>query len=221
MRSAALSLALLAAGCATAPADRPDADPAAVAADLVSDPDDAATLARLPAGLVTREGPMLTVKARHRTHRLKDAGACEGFGTCTRYRVDRLFGADVLGLRFMHGESPLSYLLLRLSDGRRMLDVETRPVEAPGGGVAVVANQWDIGDSELNGVAIVDLERLLVLHHDRSLTGGTRIEGWEGSNCVRLARGRDGEPRQLIWLWRDVAKWQTSAARPGPCGGGR
>lgn len=221
MRSAAASLALLLGACATGPADLPVPDPAAVAADLATDPDDAATLARLPAGAVRREGATLIVNARRRTHRLEDMGACEGFGTCSRYRVDRLFGTDVLGIFFGHGESPHSYFLLRLSDGRRMLDVETRPVEAPGGGLAVVANDWEISDTELNGVAIVDLARLQVLHHDGSLTGGTRIEGWEGSSCVRLARGRDGEPRQPLWLWRDGAEWQTSAARPGACGGGR
>ncbi len=217
VRSAAVSLALLLAACATRPADLPAPDPAAVAADLTTDPDDAATMARLPAGVVRREGAMLTVTARRRTHRLEDTGACEGFGTCTRYRVDRLFGADVLGIRFIHGESPHAYFLLRLSDGRRMLDVETRPVEAPDGGLAVVANDWEISDSELNGVAVIDLEALRVVHHERALVGGTVIERWEGRSCVRLTKGRDGEARQPLWLWTDGREWQTAADRPPAC----
>jgi hypothetical protein len=218
VRSAALSLALLAAGCATAPADRPIADPAAVAADLATDPDDAATLAQVPSGVVTREGPVLTVKARHRTHRLEDAGACEGFGTCARFRADRILGADVLGIRFTHGESPLSYLLLRLSDGRRMLDVETRPVVGPGGRLAVVANQWDIGESELTGVAVIDLVQLQVVHHDRTLIDGVTIDGWDGPACVRMTTGRDAASRRPLWLWTDGGAWQTAPARPAGCG---
>lgn len=217
VRNAAVSLSLLLGACATVPAERPIADPLAVAADLASDPDDAATLARLPAGSVRREGAMLTVTARRQTHRLEDMGACEGFGTCTRYRVDWLFGADVLGIRFVHGESPNSYFLLHLSDGRRMLDVETRPVEAPGGGLAVAANDWEISDSALNGVAVINLDRLRVLHHDRSLTGGVRIGGWEGRSCVRLSKGRDGEASQPLWLWTDGREWQTAADRPPAC----
>jgi hypothetical protein len=217
VRSAAASLALLLAACSTRPADLPVPDPAAVAADLTTDPDDAATMTRLPAGTVRRDGAVLTVTARRRIHRLEDMGACEGFATCTRFRVDRLFGADVLGIRFVHGESPHSYFLLRLSDGRRMLDVESRPVEAPGGGLAVVANDWEISDSELNGVAVIDLERLRVLHHDRSLTGGVRIEGWEGRSCVRLSKGPDGEARQPLWLWTDGREWQTAADRHPAC----
>jgi hypothetical protein len=193
------------------------ADPVAVAADLSADPDDAATLARLPPGFVQRDGATLIVQARRRAHRLEDRGACEGFDTCTRYRADRLFGADVLGIRFTHGESPLSYLLLRLSDGRRMLDVETRPVAAPGGGLAVVANDWEISDSDLNGVAVIDLEALRVLHHDRSLTGGVAIEGWEGPACVRLSRGRDQAARQALWLWSDAGTWALASRRPTAC----
>lgn len=221
MRSAAASLALLLGACATRPADLPVPDPAAVAADLTTDPDDAATMARLPAGTVRRDGAVLTVRARRRTHRLEDMGACEGFGTCARYRVDRLFGADVLGIRFVHGESPHSYYLLRLSDGRRMLDVETRPVEAPGGGLAVVANDWEISDSELNGVAVIDLQALRILHHDRTLVGGTTIKGWDGPACVRIAQGRDGEARQLVWLWSSAGRWQRAAERPAACVPGR
>lgn len=217
MRSVAASLALLLGACATRPADLPVPDPDAVSADLVTDPDDAATMARLPAGAVRREGATLIVETRRRTHRLEDIGACEGFGTCTRYRVDRLFGTDVLGIRFVHGESPHSYYLLRLSDGRRMLDVETRPVEAPGGWLAVVANDWEISDSELNGVAVIDLKPLRIVHHDRTLVGGTAIEGWEGPACARLARGRDGKMRQRVWLWSSAGRWQRAAERPAAC----
>lgn len=217
MRSAAANLALLVGACATVPDEQPIADTAAVAADLASDPDHAATLARLPAGRVWRDGAILTVQARRRTHRLEDRGACEGFSTCTRYRVDRLFGTDVLGIRFSHGESPLSYFLLRLSDGRRILDVETRPVEAPGGRLAVVANDWEISDSDLNGVAVIDLQAPRVVHHDRTLVGGTAIEGWEGAACVRFSKGLDGEAREQVWLWSNAGRWQTAAERPAAC----
>jgi hypothetical protein len=210
-------LALLAAGCATAPAERPIADPAAVAADLETDPDDAATMARVPTGLVRREGATLIVKAGKRTHRLEDMGACEGYDTCTRYRADRLLGADVLGIRFTHGESPLSYFLLRLSDGRRMLDVESRPIEGPGGWLAVVANAWEISDSDLNGVAVIDLAQLTIVHHDPALIGDVTIEGWEGPGCVRMTKGRHDAEREPVWLWSDGGKWQSAAARPAAC----
>jgi hypothetical protein len=172
----------------------------------------------MPAGKVLREGAILTIKAGRRTHRLEDMGGCEGFGTCTRYRLDQLLGADVLGIRFTHGESPLSYLLLRLSDGRRMLDVETRPVAAPGGKLAVVANQWDIGESELTGVAVIDLAQLRVVHHDRTLVDSVTIEGWEGPGCVRMTAGRDEASRRPLWLWVDGGRWQTASARPAGCG---
>ena len=79
----------------------------------------------------------------------------------------------------------------------------------------------EISDSELNGVALIDLKALRIVHHDRTLVGGTAIEGWDGPACVRIARGRDGEVRQRVWLWSGAGRWQRAAERPAACVPGR
>jgi hypothetical protein len=219
------SLALLLAACATAP--NPFRDAAAIEEQIATafrkDPDDAETMARLAPRQLSREGRTLVVRAGARTYRFTDEGYCEGFGTCERYRADRLMHGRYLGVRLFHGEYPDSYFIIDLARGSRLFDTGERPVPAPVAPLAAVADGGEINEPIIGGLAVVDLARRRVLWHEPGWYLEAAIEGWDGPRCVR-ARYRpghrgEGHPLRTIWIAQTGGRWAAHETRPASCNG--
>jgi len=213
VRSAALSLLLLLAGCATT--QHLDRDAAAIdeqiAINFREQPDDPETLAQLAPGKVVREGRILTIRTGARTFRFVDQGYCEGFASCERSRVDRLFHGRFLGISQFTGEYPDSYFIINLERGGRLFDTGERPVPAPVAPLAAVADAGEANTPVLGGLAVVDLQARRVLLHRPEHYIDARIERWEGDRCVRASYRPDSgsEARRTIWMAEFEGTWRV------------
>lgn len=211
MRSAGLSLLLLIGACAAPPHPYRDAGAidAQIAVNVREWPDDAETLAQLPPGKVVRDGRVLTVRTGARTFRFVDQGYCEGFASCERSRVDRLFHGRFLGISQFTGEYPDSYFIIDLEQGRRLFDTGERPVPAPSAPLAAVADSGEANQPVLGGLAVVDLKAGRVLLHRPEHYLDAQIDGWEGDRCVRASYRPDGDSqsRRAIWMTEFEGRW--------------
>lgn len=221
MRSAALSLAMLLAACATMPEDYPTAAEidAQITAELERQPDDPATLDLLAPGNLAREGRTLVVRTAGRTFRFSDRGWCAGYGSCARFRVDRLFFARYLGIRMVHGEYPDSYLVIDLARGTRPFDTGVQPVPAPVPPLAALADDGEMNQPVIGGLAVVDLGARRVLWHEPEWYDQSSIEAWEGARCVR-ARYRPQQETgpgatRTVWIAEQGGRWNAHD-RPVP-----
>jgi len=211
VRSAGLSLLLLLGACSTP--QHPFRELAAIEEQIAinsrEQPDDAHTMAQLRPGQVVREGRTLTIRTGARTFRFVDQGYCEGFASCERSRVDRLFHGRFLGISQFTGEYPDSYFIIDLARGRRLFDTGERPVPAPSGPLAAVADSGEANQPVLGGFAVVDLKEGRVLLHRPEHYPDARIDRWEGERCVRASYRPDigSEARRTIWFTEFEGRW--------------
>lgn len=212
MRSVALSLLLLLVACTTPQPPFPDASAIdeQIAINFREQPDDPVTMAQLTPDKVARAGRTLTIRTGARTFRFVDQGYCEGFASCERNRVDRLFHGRFLGISQFTGEYPDSYFIIDLKRGRRMFDTGERPVPAPSAPLAAIADSGEVNQPVLGGLAVVDLEAGRVLLHRPEHYRDARIDQWEGDRCVRASYLESGsEARRTIWMAEFEGTWRV------------
>jgi hypothetical protein len=221
VRNATVSLALVLTACSTTP--DPWRDEAAIEEQIAEfmrkRPDDAEVMATLSPDRLLREGRTLTIRTGAKTYRFTNAGYCEGYMTCTRYRADQLLHERYIGIQMVHGEYPNSYLIIDLKGGRRLFDTGERPLPAPSAPLAAVADDGEANSPIIGGLAVVDLERRRVLWHKPDWYIDARIEAWENDRCVRASFVPSVEHniRTTVWIARAGNKWIANETRPATC----
>lgn len=182
---------------------------------LVETPDDVGAYAALH-GAAKREGATLTLTLNSTVHRFIDSGYCEGFDTCQRWRLDRLFGNRWVGLRYEHGEAPPSYFLLDRRGGKRMIDTEVRPVVSPDMRLALTGSGIEMNEPQFPGITIIDLDSGRLLFRDNAVIP-VRLIGWRGPDCAAFAT-QQGASEVTAHVVREGGRWRiTRGLSPAPC----
>lgn len=190
-----------------------------IAADLKAN-SDAGAIAAHP-GLAVRTGRLLRIgEARL----IDDGAACDGSG-CERFRFDRPWFDNLVGVEVSHDENG-DYLLVA-TKGQGLYYIGDKPHPSPSGRYFLTGLGSDANDTSVGGLAngvylwrSKDIARLRTV--DDARIHFSAFVAWHGDGCVEFTGTPDygtGKAEAHYWLVAEPLDWALHDRSPPACTG--